>query len=186
MENKLQKLSPRKTLTATRLVALELKLPRNYKWIKRSPLNCTSTIANKKLDNYSSKIIKNQVDYQNFFKSNSLMKLVNWSIPQRIESNSPQGKTLNFIKDSIKSEAKLDKMNKKNTPDVNFFRQTLRLPMPMPSLHEEKIYNEKKKSESVIRQKKKFIQVGEKEIVEYRYSIRKSMTKSPLRMQFIY
>ena len=31
MENKLQKLSPRKTLTATRLVALELKLPRNYK-----------------------------------------------------------------------------------------------------------------------------------------------------------
>ena len=77
-------------------------------------------------------------------------------------------------------------MNKKNTPDVNFFRQTLRLPMPMPSLHEEKIYNEKKKSESVIRQKKKFIQVGEKEIVEYRYSIRKSMTKSPLRMQFIY
>ena len=179
MENKYLYKIPHKTLAVTRVVKLELKLPKNL-W-KNSPVINDNSL--KKKNNYQTflRYFQESEKIESPLKSSTVKKLNRWTLPQRLETNSPEEKELIKVKELIKSEAKLDKISRKISPDVDFFRQTFRPPMPKPVLHEVGMYKNKEKADNLKTQKTKIVFF--KEVKDFDFKYQKS-SKSFLKTKY--
>ena len=168
--------APHKTLTSSRLITMSLKFPRTKTTQK---LQILPNASQKKPMNVT------QLSPSYFKKLEQLEPLKNgkWMFPQRVESSSPEGKSLSSIITKIKGEFKRNKIFHKASPDILFSKQTMRPPLPRPTFHEDKF------SSSPIRQKnnktilKKIVIVKENIIKEIDALTSKSNRKSKLRSQ---
>lgn len=168
--------APHKTLTSSRLITMSLKFPR--------------TKTSQKLQilpNTSHKTPPHQVQLSpNFFKKLEhleTLKSGKWMFPQRVESSSPEGKSLSSIITKIKGEFKRNKLFQKASPDILFSKQTLRPPLPQPTFHEEKSSSSPFKLKPNKRILKKIVIVKENVIKEIDALTSKSNRKSKLRSQ---
>ena len=170
-----------RALGCTRIINITLKLPAGFGG------TTTRNIAHEeiKTSRETPRVIRDQVHTVSPLKSYSMMKLVKWSKPQRIDSKSPEGRNLSLLKDIIRSEAKIDKGCMRKFPRFDFFRQTLRENYQKNVILAEAQRRYVKRPRSGLKIKKKIVLVKENNIEEVEVVSRKIELKSPLRHSFI-
>lgn len=114
-------------------------------------------------------------------KSFTMMKLRDWSKPQRINKDSPLGKTLRIVKERIKAQAKIEKNIGKKTPEVNFFRQTFRNSEEKKGLFGKVNVGRGERPKSAVKSMKKIVVVRENQVEMIEIVARKRESKSLLR-----
>ncbi|OMJ77322.1 hypothetical protein SteCoe_23111 [Stentor coeruleus] len=115
------------------------------------------------------------------FYSTGGFQLTAWSLPQRVESNSPLAKALKNLKDKISGEAKLEKNIRKRSPEVDFFRQSIRMPISALNNKSRRIKWSNAQPEVSRRVSRKIILVGDNDVKEVEFIARKAYSKSALK-----
>lgn len=115
------------------------------------------------------------------FYSTGGFQLTAWSLPQRVESNSPLAKALKRLKDKITGEAKLEKTIRKRSPEVDFFRQPIRMPISELNNKSRRIKWINPQPEVSKRVSRKIILVSDNNVKEIEFITRKAYSKSALK-----
>jgi hypothetical protein len=165
--------APQKTLASSRLITMSLKLPRSLTPHKfqQNPLQ----------DNPKNSPRKTTPDFFEKFKKLEFLNNGKWMIPQRVDSSSPEGKTLSFLMAKIKGEYLKTSLKSKATPFITFSKQTFRPPLPCPTFHEEKSSTSPVRPKSPMRELKKVVIVKENVIKEIEILTNRSKKKSYLK-----
>lgn len=169
---------PHKTLVPERLITMSLKFPR--------------TSTQQKLSSSPISFIRNQLNktqtkvtlYDKFQALESLNQGL-WMIPQKMDSTSPECKKLKILMDKLKSDSRIAKIRKINSPDVIFSKQTQRPPLPLPTFHEDKISVSPVRPKSGQKITKKFVVVKENVVREIEIVSRHSSRKQASKLLFL-